>query len=75
MPLPESIIRDLRKGQSTADSVALRMGVPKEHVEAILARFVKEGSCTAHAIYGLDAVSAYRLTPKALQQISDKQTN
>lgn len=68
MNLSRAILRDLKSGQSTADAVAIRAKIEKEHATALLDIHVANGLATSLPIYALDAVKAYRLTDKGRQQ-------
>lgn len=60
---PENrILRDLTSGQSTADSLAPRVGLPTAAAEIILKRLVAEQKLTTHALGGiLASIPVYRL--------------
>ena len=59
------ILRDLEAGQSTADSLAPRVGLAPEVAETILRRLKTEGKLTSHPLGGvLENTPVYRLIPE-----------
>ena len=74
MNLTAPILRDLSKGQSTADSLAPRIGISTERAEAALRELIDGNLVTSSPLtIGLhDVVTIYRLTEKTRQQLSEK---
>ena len=61
------ILRDLEAGQSTADSLAPRVGLAPEVAETILRRLRTDGKITSHPLGGvLEKTPVYRLISKPL---------
>lgn len=60
-----AILRDLSAGQSTADSIAGRIGISTPRAETILRGLVADGAVISFpiAINVTDAFTVYRLTP------------
>lgn len=58
------ILRDLAAGQSTADSLAPRVGMVTQAAEVILRRLEAEGQVTSRPLGGiLENTPIYQLTP------------
>jgi predicted transcriptional regulator len=63
----QQILKDLSVSQSTADSIAGRIGITDQRCEALLRELKAEGYVTVHPleIDGKDALAVYRLTEKS----------
>lgn len=60
------ILRDLQAGQSTADSIAPRIGLPTAATEAILRRLKTEGKIKSRPLGGvLQNVPIFQLSSNA----------
>lgn len=61
---PETkILRDLAAGQTTADSLAPRCGMPTAAATVILDRMVKDGLVTSFPLAGIPSLLIYKLAP------------
>lgn len=62
---PEAkIIRDLAAGQTTADSLAPRVGLRTEAAEIILRRLITDGKVSSRPLAGkMENIPVYFLTP------------
>jgi predicted ArsR family transcriptional regulator len=60
----EKIVKDLRVGQSTADSVADRVGLSAAATEAILARLCQDELVECFSLAGHPKLKVYRVTNK-----------
>ena len=60
----EKILKDLRVGQSTVDSVAARVGLSDAATEAILARLCKDELVEWSYLAGHSKLKVYRVTNK-----------
>lgn len=69
MTTPNQILRDLRPGQSTADSTAGRLGIACEAAEVIMKRLATDGSLEVLTI--AEKLRVYRLTPETRQALAD----
>jgi hypothetical protein len=64
----KSILTDLRVGQSTADSIAGRIGIPTMLTEKLCELMRQEGMVETLLVNNILVV--YRATPKGLEYIS-----
>lgn len=67
MTLEVKILRDLRAGQSTADSIAGRLAVPTQGIESVLKRQLAAGHVTTALIGG--RLIVYQITDRGRGRI------
>jgi predicted ArsR family transcriptional regulator len=67
-PLAKAILHDLTAGQSTADSIAGRVGISEQMTAANLRQLLTDGYVSTLPIQvdGKDALTVYRLTSKPI---------
>lgn len=67
-PLAKAILHDLTAGQSTADSIAGRIGLTDQRTEANLRQLLADGYVSTHPIHiaGKYTLTIYRLTSKPI---------
>lgn len=61
MSIEKQILRDLAAGQATANALADTLRLPRQAVEQVLCRLVKDDQITTARIYGI--LTVYRLKP------------